>query len=71
LTVHKGNKTVLFSVIGLIITILGFAFMLMEWRRLGQYGGPSMIIGPLGLILAMILIAYGARLDKQSQKGKK
>lgn len=55
----------LLVIISVLLQILGYAYIFLEMRRLGPYGGPTLLLGviPVFAGLAMVVIA-GRRAKK-------
>lgn len=61
----KDNIYWLLAIISLVLVFSGLAYIFLEMRRLGPYGGPTMLLGVLMVFAGMAMIAIADRRRKK------
>jgi len=62
----KDNIYWLLAIIGLVLVFSGLAYIFLELRRLGSYGGPTMLLGVLAVFAGMAVVIVADRRGKKT-----
>ena len=62
----KDNIYWLLAIIGLVLVFSGIAYIFLEMRRLGPYGGPTMLLGAIAVLAGLAISTIASRRGKNT-----